>query len=199
MRLAIFGHLLLLGDVTCRAQDLGCSQVAAISNMAESKSQLALTKWQKQAGDIYITRLVYSVRSFELNPNDKLAASRLLSLVPPNKEEEPFWHTLDGFLCKDERVREIKILAELQARIPRDVARAILLVPGKMLDYVSYAYISIQDPHSDYAVQMRSVCRARHKVFVNAVNSLPASDRQWFVKKIFNPDVCYAIALPEAD
>lgn len=153
----------------------------------------------KKAADSYVARLVYSFRSFELNPNDKLAASRLLSLIPPSEEEEPFWHTLDGFLCKEEGVRKIKMLAELQARIPHDIARAILLAPEKMRDYVSYAYTSIQDPHSDYAVQMRSVCRVRHRAFIIAVNSLAADDRQWFVKKIFNPDGCHAIAVPEAD
>jgi hypothetical protein len=156
-------------------------------------------RWQKKSGNSYVVRLVYSFRSFELNQNNKLAASRLLSLIPPGKEEEPFWHTLDGFLCKEEEVREIKILAQLQERIPHDIARAVLLVPEKMLDYVSYAYTSIQDPHSDYAIQMRSVCRVRHQAFVTAVNNISAKDRQWFVKNIFNPNECHVIAVPEAD
>lgn len=199
IKLAIFGNLLLLAGNSCRAQDLSCSQVAAIANIANSKSTPSLAKWQKKAGDSYIAHLIYSFRAFELNPKDQHVASRLLSLMPPSKEEEPFWHTLDGFLCKEERVEEIKILGALQARIPHDLARAVVLVPKKMLDYVSYAYTSIQDPHSDYAVQMRSVCRTQHKAFVGAVNSLASEDRQWFVKKIFNPDECRAIAVPEAD
>jgi len=167
--------------------------------MAASKSTSSLAKWQKRAGNSYIAHLVYSFRAFELNPTDQQVASRLLSLVPPSKEEELVWHTLDGFLCKEERIEEIKILGKFQARIPHDIARAVVLVPKKMLDYVSYAYTSIQDPHSDYAVQMRSVCRAQHKAFVGAVNNLPSDDRQWFVKKIFNPDECRAIAVPEAE
>lgn len=191
--------ILLLGNVLCGAENLSCSQVAAISNMAASNSRASLIKWQKKAGDSYIARLVYSFRAFELDPTDPQVASRLLSLVPPSKEEEPLWHTLDGFLCQQQRIEEIKILAALQARIPHDLARAVVLVPKKMLDYVSYAYTSIQDPHSDYAVQMRSVCRTQHKAFVGAVNHLPSDDRQWFVKKIFNPDECRAIAVPEAE
>lgn len=190
---------LLLGSVLCDAENLSCSQVAAISNMAASKSTPSLIKWQKKAGDSYIAHLVYSFRAFELNPTDQRVASRLLSLVPPSKEEEPLWHTLDGFLCEEERIEEIKILTVLQARIPHDLARAVVLVPKKMLDYVSYAYTSSQDPHNDYAVQMRSVCRTQHKAFVGAVNNLPSDDRQWFVKKIFNPDECRAIAVPEAE
>ena len=198
IRLVIFGNL-LLGNVLCGAENLSCSQVAAISNMAASKSTPSLAKWQKKGGDSYIAHLVYSFRAFELNPTDQQVASRLLSLVPPSKEYESLWHTLDGFLCEEERIEDIKILAKLQARIPHDLARAVVLVPKKMPDYVSYAYTSIQDPHSDYAVQMRSVCRTQHKAFVAAVNSLASSDRQWFVKKIFNPDECRAIAVPEAD
>lgn len=197
-QLVIFGNLLLGSDL-CRAENLSCRQVAAIASMADAKSTASLTKWQKKAGDNYTARLVYSFRAFELRPKDQQAASRLLSLLPPSKEEEPLWHTLDGFLCKEEKVEEIKALGGLQARFPRDIARAVVLVPKKMLDYVSYAYTSIQDPHSDYAVQMRSVCRAQHKTFVGAVNSLASEDKQWFVKKIFNPSECRAIAVPEAD
>jgi hypothetical protein len=198
IQIVIFWNL-LLGNVLCGAESLSCSQVAAISKMAASKSALSLTKWQKKAGDSYIAHLVYSFRAFELNPTDQQVAARLLSLVPPGEDEEPLWHTLDGFLCKEERIEEIKILAALQARFPRDIARAVVLDPKKMLDYVSYAYTSIQDPHSDYAVQMRSVCRTQHNAFVDAVNHLPSDDRQWFVNKIFNPDECRAIAVPEAD
>src|SRR5579859_4322493 len=198
MQLVIFGNL-LLGNVLCGAENLSCSQVSAISNMAASKSTPSLAKWQKKAGDGYIAHLVYSFRAFELNPANQQVAARLLSLIPPSKEDEPLWHTLDGFLCERERIEEIKILAALQARIPNDLARAVVLVPKKMLGYVSYAYTSIQDPHSDYAVQMRSVCRTQHKAFVAAVNSLASEDRKWFVKKIFNPDECRAIAVPEAD
>jgi hypothetical protein len=198
MQLVIFGNL-LLANVLCGAENLSCSQVAAISKMAASKSTPSLAKWQKKAGDSYIAHLVYSFRAFELNPRDRQLASRLLSLVPPSKEDEPLWHTLDGFLCEEERIADLKILAALQARIPHDLARAVVLFPKKMLDYVSYAYTSIQDPHSDYAVQMRSVCLTQHKPFVSAVNSLASDDRQWFVKKIFDPDECRAIALPEAD
>lgn len=199
IQLAILGNCLLLDSDSCLAQNLSCTQVAAISRMAESKSNATLATWRKKAGDSYAARLVYSFRSFELNSNDHSAASRLLSLVPPSKEEEPFWHALDGFLCKEEKVDEIKTLADLQARIPRNIARAVILVPEKMPDYVSYAYTSIQDPHSDYAVQMRSVCRGRHKAFIVAVNSLAPDDKLWFVKKIFNPNDCRPIAVPEAD
>jgi hypothetical protein len=67
-----------------------------------------------------------------------------------------------------------------------------------MLDYVSYAYASIQYPDSDYSVQMRMVCRAKRAEFSSAVNKLDADDRKWFVGKILNPDGCRVLTLPEA-
>src|SRR5947209_3264236 len=126
MQLVIFGNL-LLANVLCGAENLSCSQVAAISNMAAAKSTPSLAKWQKKAGDSYIAHLVYSFRAFELKPRDRQLASTLLSLVPPSKEDESLWHTLDGFLCEEERIADLKILAALQARIPHDLARAVVL------------------------------------------------------------------------
>jgi hypothetical protein len=196
--LLLVSIFLLFSQHSC-AQDLDCNRISTISNMAVAKSTPELEKWRKDSGGSYLARLVFSSRLFELEPKHGSAASNLLAFVPPDKKEEAFWHTLDGFLCEKETVKEVKTLAELQARLPRDLARAVLLVPAKMPEYVSYAYTSIQDPHSDYALQMRSVCQARSKPFVAAVNSLPSDDRRWFIKKIFDPRGCHALALPEAD
>jgi hypothetical protein len=77
------------------------------------------------------------------------------------------------------------------------LARAVLLVPDKMQDYVTYAYISIQNPESDYAIQMQKVCRVKHLEFVSAVDKMPLDDKKWFVAKIFNPDGCHPLAFPE--
>lgn len=93
----------------------------------------------------------------------------------------------------------MKTLGQLQARLPRDLARAIVLHPEKLHEFISYSYDSIQDPHSDYALQMKPVYRHDHRRFLNEVNQMPEKDRSWFVTKIFDPDRCRAIALPEAD
>jgi len=90
-------------------------------------------------------------------------------------------------------------LGGLQARLPHSLAKAVALFPEKMYDFVSYAYDSIQDPHSDYAVQMQTVCRHHHERFMTAVNQMPEKDRNWFAAKIFDTARCRAIALPEAD
>ncbi len=101
--------------------------------------------------------------------------------------------------CSAESLADMKSLGGLGERLPRDLARAVLLVPDKLPSYVSYAPISVQDPHSDYAVQMQAVCRAEHPEFVRAVEGLPTDKRDWFVKHVLNPDGCHALALPEAE
>jgi len=123
----------------------------------------------------------------------------VIELIPRNAGQDAIWHSLEGSLCEHESVEDMKTLGSLQARLPHDLAKAIAMHPDKMYEFVSYAYDSIQDPHSDYAVQMQAVCRRHHGRFVDAVNQMPEKDRNWFTTKIFDPAQCRAIALPEVD
>ncbi len=199
MRLVPLSLPLLLALNLCQAQSPSCDSFAAIPKMAESKSKQSLVNWKNKAGDSYISRLVFAFRLFELEPKERLTASMLLSMIPPTKDEETLWYTLDGLLCEEESMKDVEKVAELHARMPHDLARAVLLVPERLREYVSYAKESVQDPHSDYAFQMRSVCRTKHQAFLGAVDSLTTADRQWFVRKIFDPNECRAIAVPEAE
>jgi len=107
--------------------------------------------------------------------------------------------TLGESLCDDESVAEMFSLSRVRDRLGRDFARAVLLVPDMLPRYIAYAPVSVQDPHSDYAVQMQSVCRAKQPEFLRAVEGLPTDPRDWFVKHVLNPDGCHALALPEAE
>jgi hypothetical protein len=93
----------------------------------------------------------------------------------------------------------MKILAQLAERLPRDLTRAVLMVSGKIPEYVTYSITSVEDPHSDYAVQMEKVCKARHAEFFDAVTKLPREKRDRFLKYVFDLDGCNALTLPEAD
>jgi hypothetical protein len=83
--------------------------------------------------------------------------------------------------------------------LPRDWAKAVLLAPDKLPEFVAYSIISVRDPHSDYAIQMEKVCRVKHSEFVNAVAKLPLEKQQQFLKYVFSLDGCHALALPEGD
>jgi hypothetical protein len=51
----------------------------------------------------------------------------------------------------------------------------------------------------DYAIRMQKICRGKHREFVKAVNALLSDKRDWFIKHIFNPEGCHALALREAE
>jgi hypothetical protein len=181
------------------AQDAPCSSVHVLARMASTRSLLELRKLKTLSGDGYRARLIFAFRAFEIDQTGVDSASRVVALIPQNEDQNATWHTLNGMLCDHETVEEMKSLGKLQDHLPRDLAKAVDIAPDRMYDFVSYAYDSIQDPHSDYAVQMQVVCRSHHGMFLNAVNRMPENDRTWFTTKIFDPTGCRAIALPEAD
>jgi hypothetical protein len=176
--------------------DENCGQVAAMANMARAKSLAELKTWKQKAGDSYRAQIVYTFRFFELHPADRNAALSVFSLIPPKKDQEVSYYAFATSLCHDESERDELSLAELGWRIPRDLARAVLVVPEMMFVYVSYAFESV-GPESDYAVQMKSVCRADPLDFLKAVSKLSPDDKKWFVTRIFNPAGCHPLALPE--
>jgi len=203
--------LLLPAILTCYAstQTKNCREVSAITGMARARSVAALNAQPKEAGNTYAVRLVYAVRQFELAPRDARAAGDLLNLIPTGDEEQRVLMEFDGLLCDAESLDDLKVLSALRDRIAYDFSSAVLLVPEKMDAYVVYAAEAVQDPHSDYAIQMQRVCRAHHVAFLRAVEDLGAgapekgyfatASADWFRKHILDPDHCHALAIPEAE
>ena len=181
------------------ASNVPCNQVHTIARMALAKSYAALAREKHNAGSSYRAAIVYAARSFELQPSDRKNAVLLLNLLPQDDAQHATVMTLGDSLCDGESVAEMKSLSQLGERLGRNFAKAVLLVPDRLPGYIAYAPTSVHDPHSDYAVQMESVCRAKHSEFVKAVEGLPTDQRDWFVKHVLNPDGCHALALPEAE
>lgn len=181
------------------AQELGCDQIASMARMARSRSSLALTQEKQKAGDSYRAQVVFASRLLELNPKDKRAAVLLLDLIPKGDAQQTIWMTFGDSLCSSESVTDMESLGRQGENLARNLARAVLLVPEKMPSYVSYALTSTLDPHSDYAVQMQTVCRVKHAEFIKAIEELPSDKKGSFVKHVLNPERCKPLALPEAD
>jgi hypothetical protein len=186
------------------AQKPNCSEIHAMARMTTAKSASALSAWHRKAGDSYRAKVVYSFRLFELHPTDPRAASSILDLIPQSEKQGLEWYSFSDYLdCKSatdddaESWAEVRMLAGLGGRLPRDLARAVLLVPSKMLAYVSYANASSQFPDSDYAMRMRAVCRARHREFVKAIDELYPDAKSWLLASTFNPEGCKALHFPE--
>ncbi len=197
-------YRLLVAVVVCmgsctalRSQEPSCSQVSAMARMARASSSTSLATAKQMAGDGYLARVIYSSRALELKHGRK-SAVLLLNLIPKDNGQQRILMTLGDGICSTETISEMKVLGRLRDRLPHALSKAILLVPEQLPNYVAYALTSVQNPESDYAVQMRGVCQSKHPEFVKAVEELPADKREWFVKRVFNPEGCHALALPEA-
>jgi hypothetical protein len=191
----------LLLSVLGWAQEPGCIEISRIASLAKTNSTKTLRLQIDKAGGNYRTRLVLAARLLEIDPQNRDAANYLLNLLPKDEFslEESAWLDLSELQqCASGGISDsdLKALDRLQSHLPRLVAQAVILIPGKMPEYVAYAFLSI-NPESDYAVRMQEVCRVRNKQFLAVLDGLSTEKKRWFVTKIFNPQACRAIWLPE--
>lgn len=170
-----------------------------MAKMSRTISTKDLVAQKSKAGDSYRAQVIYAVKLLEIDSEDHNAAVRLLSLIPRDDEEYRNLTTLGDQLCGTESYSEMKTLGQIMGRLPRDLTRAVLLAPDKIPEYVAYSITSVQDLHSDYAMQMQKVCRAKHSQFIKAVADLPEEKRDQFLKYIFDPEGCNALTLPEGE
>ena len=180
------------------AQEPNCGEIAAMARMTRARSSAMLAAEKQRAEGSYRTQAVFAVRSFELHPT-KQSAAVLLHLIPKDDGQQTTWMTLGDSLCSGEPLADMKLLGRVRDALPHDLAKAVLLAPEMLPVYVAYALTSIQDPHSDYAVQMQTVCRVKHPEFVKSVEELPSDKKDWFIKHVLNPEGCHVLALPEAE
>jgi hypothetical protein len=186
-------------SIASSAEEPNCSEIHAVAGMAGAQSTALLMSWRQKAGDGYRSKVVFAFRFFELHPNDQHAASAVFDLIPKDREHDSVWHETGALLCPTESSEDMIALGKFGVRLPQGLARAVLLVPSKMFDYVAYANLSCGDPNSDYAVQMQAVCRSKHQEFLKAVDQLSGDAKKWFLSSTFNPSECRALAFPEAD
>ncbi|HWG20928.1 MAG TPA: hypothetical protein VG225_10385 [Terracidiphilus sp.] len=197
--IALLACLTLCGGSS--AQKPNCKEIAAIGEMARAVSPVDLRNLKQIAGDYYRARLIFAARMLEIDRSNKSAAANLLKLIPKDEAspEQAVWLDLlqidqDPHRCLPDS--DLKPLGLLQYHLPRLLARAVLLAPDRMPDYVAYALISTC-PDCDFAFQMREVCLAKHREFVSAVDKLSPDDKKWFVSKLLNPIGCRTLMFPE--
>ena len=184
------------------AREPGCKEISLVAAIARAKTPSELKMRKQHTGDSYRAPLIFAVRMFEIDPQSRISAESLLKLLPKDDSspEEAVWLDLVHMeTCPSGRFTDSDLmpLFKLQPRLPRDVARAVLLVPDRMFDYISYASISVEDPHSDYAIQMKKPCEKMHGQFTAAFRRLSEKDQSWYRTKVFNPDGCRVMAFPE--
>lgn len=190
--------LATLASTSLSAEPMSCPQVRAMAEMTRVNSTAELQALRMPAGNGYLARLVFAFREFQLHPST-VTASAVLGFLPQDDSHREDWYSLSGFICDQEDMADITALAKFQDRMSHEFAQAVLIVPEKMFEYVSYPVILGLDPHDDYAEQMEAVCRARPNSFNAAVNKLSDKDKAWFLKIVFDLQGCHALYHPEAE
>jgi hypothetical protein len=166
--------------------------------MARARSIAALGSEETKAGESYRARVIFAARRFELHPS-KSSASALLGIIPKGAAQENVWQTFGDSLCRAEPISDMAALDRFGARLSRDLARAVLVDSTAMRPYIAYGITAVLNPHSDYAVQMQTVCRAKHDQFARAVEALSTNGRSELEQGVIDPISCRARNIPEAE
>ncbi len=195
---AVVLALLLTSCMVLLAQKPDCGEINAMAKMARAISSKDLADNKLKAGNSYRAQVIFAIKQLELYPQRHDAAVLLLDLIPKDDEQHHILMTLGDHLCGTESYHEMKLFDSLGDRLPREMARAVLLAPDMIPEYIAYSVTSVKDPHSDYAIQMQKVCRAKHPEFLKAVAMLPREKKDQFLKYVFDPDACNALTLPDA-
>ena len=175
--------LFLLGLLPARsapAQVNRCALTASLAKVSRSTSGIEILVEEKKFGSEYIFRVVASARRLELNFDPQHAAAALLSTMPKDELQHLAWLTLGDMQCDEESMQDMQALAGVKDRLPHNVSRAVILHPEKMKDYVEFASSALDDPGSEYPLEMKDVCKAKHAEFTKAVNALSSEDRVRF-------------------
>lgn len=172
----------------------------SLVEMADCKSVSCLLKQRtKLPSGERMTDLVFFSREMGLRPSAE-AAEGLLQAIPASIAEEtmftnfPTWH--DG---ATETEHDLASLGRIYNRWPHLVAKAALLRPDLMTNYVRYLRLAPNDIHGDFTGNAEIVCRKKHAAFVGAFERLSESDRVFIKKYVFDPTSCKAIFLSEAE
>jgi hypothetical protein len=105
------------------AQEPDCGAVAAAGRIARATSITTINATKQKAGNGYRAQLVLASRVLELRPGDKQAAVQLLNLIPKNDAEQTIWMTLGDALCGGESVLDMRSLADIRDRFPRNLTK----------------------------------------------------------------------------
>ena len=186
-------------QIVSPAQSQNCSQVITLRKIAQTTSVGGLAELEQKAAQNYQLQVAFAARRLELNPKSRASASSFLALIPKNVDQHVAWITFGESMCEDESFHDMDLLDRFGSKLEHDLATAVILVPGKMPDYVGFVFEALTDPHSNYAVEMQRVCRNKHAELMRAINALPSDDRTRLGHYILDVETCKALRLPEAE
>jgi hypothetical protein len=198
MRWFVIVAALLLARASVQAQEaIPCSQVGALVKMAQSRTLVALNRARLEASLDYRAQLVFASMQFKIAPN-RQSAMALLKVIPRDEESMIPW-SLEDSLCEEEAVAEMKTLAGIANVLSRQFARAVILVPEFMPQYLHYVMNSVGIAESDGSVQMRRVCLLRKARLRKEMDALSKKEKRWFEKRVMDMERCKPLSLGEVE
>ena len=198
-RCCLTAFLLLCSSTGSLASGMSCDTQVSIARMARANDASDLLRSKKHTGTDYVSLSVAAAKMFMLQPRDPQAADALLALIPQTTEQNENLTNLYDPTCAGLSIADMRSLDRLSARLPSLFAAAVILIPKRLSQYISYSLVAVSDPHNDHTIQMRRVCRTMRGEFAQAVNHLARDERAEFRTRVFDDKKCRPIHLPEDD
>lgn len=170
-----------------------CEHFDQVVKAARSTSVSTVVTTMNELRDDDYAFVLLSGRRFELDTS-KATAEALLQVLPTNKTQ--YWRWAEHESCAAP-VKDLLTVGNLFERLPRLFARAVGLSPQRLQQYIAFSAIVYEDPHNDYIIHMQVVCRRNPEAFRRVLNSLPVDQGTLISTRVFNPQNCRAIAIPE--
>lgn len=175
-------------------------QYRVLVRMADCKTLQCLDVQRKLIPDNqFAADVVFFTRQVKLHPSREAAAGLLRSIPEDDAEQLTFSRLCDWQDGLTESVHDMDALAAVYAEWPKLIAKAALIRPDMLTAYVRYLRIASYDIHSDFTGNAEKVCRSHKATFLTAFQSLPAADRKFIRKEVFQPETCTAIFRSEAE
>ncbi len=131
-----------------------------------------------------LTELVFFSQWLTFSPKSTAAAHGLLQTIPANqKEAENLMVLSDAPEKISASTSDLLALGNIHDRWPQLVARAVLLSPKDMTNYVAYLPLATLDMHSDFTGNATRVCNKLPKEFRSAMQVYPTKTKHTFIEK----------------
>ena len=175
-----------------------CDNVQNAISIIHARSLRQIAQVKSVSGSDYRVDLVRAFRVFDLQ-RSRVNADGIFRLLPKNDKEYEVWMTMGDSLCESEDIVDMATLDNFSLRFSRLLAKAVVESPGNISDYIKFIILSSQDVSNNFGKDVDLVCKARHRLFVGAVNDLQKHEARWFSTHVINVNSCQLLSLPEAE
>lgn len=165
-----------------------CLQEHQAAKILLSRDVAELDRDREALPPSFIFYLMHAYRRFQLEGSVG-SAGLLLQALPQTKVEYTATYEIDAGDCAI-APGESRALDAAYDGMELIAAKALLLSPANMDQYVRFGIFATQDVHSRFGALTVPVCRAYPRAFKRSVMRMPSKDRSWFTTHIFDAWHC---------